>query len=261
MPRILAALALFLLLGAESRAELTPLTLRKATSLCARGSKALRSGDLEAASQRFEQALALVRDLPDAHVGLGNIAMRRQRFEEALRHYEAARAGIVELAQQLKAREFEHQRTQLVEAQILQDQIALVNAPTSRMSPGRKQMLTLNFETKSAAARQESTKSPDAKSDVRIPPELFFLIGNANARLGRLEEARLNWETCTGLDPAFAPVHNNLAVLYLQTGRLDDAQEHVVRAEQLGVAVNPQFKRDLDRALTERKPVAPSNPG
>ncbi len=261
MSRILAALALVFVLGAESRAELTPMTLRKATSLCAKGAKALRTGDLEAASQRFEQALGLVRDLPDAHVGLGNIAMRRQHFEEALRHYEAARAGIVELAQKIKAREFENQRTQLVEAQMLQDQIGFVNSPIVRMSPGRKQMLTLNLETKSAAARQESTKTPDAKSDVRIPPELFFLIGNANARLGRLEEARLNWETCTGLDPDFAPVHNNLAVLYYRTGRLDDAQEHLVRAEQLGVAVNEQFKRDLDKALTERKPVASSNPG
>jgi len=44
-------------------------------------------------------------------------------------------------------------------------------------------------------------------------------------------------------------VHNNLAVAYWQAGRLEEAQAEVVKVEEAGMSVNPQFKADLALSL------------
>ena len=42
--------------------------------------------------------------------------------------------------------------------------------------------------------------------------------------------------------------HNNLAVVYMQTGRLAEADAEIKAAEKTGFRVNPQLKEDLKKA-------------
>ena len=42
--------------------------------------------------------------------------------------------------------------------------------------------------------------------------------------------------------------HNNLAVICMLTGRLDEAEAEVKLAERNGFRVNPRFKDDLNAA-------------
>ena len=39
--------------------------------------------------------------------------------------------------------------------------------------------------------------------------------------------------------------HNNLAVVYLETGRYDEADKAVKAAEKVGFRVNPMLKEDI----------------
>ena len=47
-------------------------------------------------------------------------------------------------------------------------------------------------------------------------------------------------------DAKAGEAHNNLAVVYMLTGRLDDSTKEIVLAEKVGYHVNPQFKKDLE---------------
>jgi len=40
-------------------------------------------------------------------------------------------------------------------------------------------------------------------------------------------------------------VHNNLAVVYTLTGRLDEAEEALKRAERAGVPVSPRLREEI----------------
>jgi hypothetical protein len=46
--------------------------------------------------------------------------------------------------------------------------------------------------------------------------------------------------------------HNNVAVVYMLTGRLDEAKAEVKLAEKAGFKVNPKFKEDLEQRLKGR---------
>jgi len=72
------------------------------------------------------------------------------------------------------------------------------------------------------------------------PGEVWFQIGNAQFRLGRLDEAIVSWETCAKKSPKFAQVHVNLAVAYWKQGRFDEARKALARATELGFPVNPR---------------------
>ena len=54
-------------------------------------------------------------------------------------------------------------------------------------------------------------------------------------------------------NPKLGEAHNNLAVIYMQTGRFDEALQELTLAEKAGFRVNPQFKADLkERAKGKR---------
>ena len=43
--------------------------------------------------------------------------------------------------------------------------------------------------------------------------------------------------------------HNNLAVVLMLTGRLEEAEREMKTAEKAGFRVSPQFKEDLKKAM------------
>ena len=58
-----------------------------------RGLSALQKGNVARAREDFDRALAKLPGLPDAHTGLGHLAMRERRFDDALREYRLAEEG------------------------------------------------------------------------------------------------------------------------------------------------------------------------
>jgi tetratricopeptide (TPR) repeat protein len=86
---------------------------------------------------------------------------------------------------------------------------------------------------------------PDEAAAHKPPPEFYFHRGNALFRLGRAEEALASWERCVAEKPQFPLVYNNLAIIFMQQGRIDEALRSLSKAEELGVTVNPKLKADL----------------
>jgi tetratricopeptide (TPR) repeat protein len=83
---------------------------------------------------------------------------------------------------------------------------------------------------------------------VTVPVEVTFSLGSAYFRAGRLTDAEREWTAAVSADEAFGEAWNNLAALYLMTGRPTLAGEAVGRAERAGFPVNPNLKADIRRA-------------
>jgi Flp pilus assembly protein TadD len=84
------------------------------------------------------------------------------------------------------------------------------------------------------------------------PAEVLLSLGSAHFRSGNRDAAETHWKAAIEANPRLGEAHNNLAVIYMQTGRFAEAESELNAAEKNGVRVNPQFKDDLRRARAER---------
>ena len=73
-------------------------TLRQAIGYAQRGAESLQKGNVASALKDFNLALEREPRLPEAHLGLGHVAMREKRFGDALREYRLAQQGHREIA-------------------------------------------------------------------------------------------------------------------------------------------------------------------
>ena len=81
------------------------------------------------------------------------------------------------------------------------------------------------------------------------PAEALLSLGSAHFRNGDSEAAETEWKAAIDVNPKLGEAHNNLAVIYLQTGRYPQAESEIKAAEKSGFRVNPQLKQDLKKAF------------
>jgi len=236
-------------------------TLRQAIGYAQRGSASLQKGNVASARKDFSRSLEMEPQLPEGHLGLGHVAMRERRFEDALREYRLAQQGHRELASLLsivQVDRYAKSRDQLERLREEQSQLDSearrieVRGATSTMSSASGmsggQIERQRVEVDHQIQALESMGTPGEKSVQDPPANFYFFEGNALFNLKRNDEAIAAWETAARRDPRFAPVQNNLAVVYWMKGRVDDARAALARAEALRFAVNPSFRADLEKA-------------
>jgi tetratricopeptide (TPR) repeat protein len=214
-----------------------------------RGVQALQGENLAKARRNFERALEEVPMFPSAHIGLGQIAMAEQHYERALAHFEQAREGFEKIGDSLldlESRRYAEAQNRIA---LIEDQIRHLQ---SQGVAGGMLQIRIN-EMQSTISRLQAIDPPDPDKATEAPGEVYFHIGNALFQLRRPAAAIDAWETCRAKNPKLAMVYNNLAVAYVQLGRLEQARTNLARAEKLGFPVNPQFKLDLERALAESR--------
>ena len=96
--------------------------------------------------------------------------------------------------------------------------------------------------------RQKTT----LESAYQPPAAVLLALGSALFRNGNTDQATQHWEAAIASNPKLGEAHNNLAVVYLQSGRIADAEREVTLAEKSGFRVNPRFKEDLKKASPRR---------
>lgn len=243
----IAVLPLLLTLSPAWALDVDPQVVRKAGALYTKGERALQSGNVDKARDLFEKAVDTLPEFPQAHLGLGHIAMSENRFEDALNEYRRARDGYPNIGNalfEIQGKRYSDSQRQITE---FQDSInQLRNAAAGPSAPRDAELRISQLEN--AISRLQSIQPPDRGRAGDVPAEVYFHIGNAQFRLGRATEALDSWTRCTETDPGFAMVHNNMAIALAQSGKLDEAREHLARAEELGFPVNPQFKEELAAA-------------
>ena len=191
---------------------------------------------------RAEKILAgLVTGLPEwseAHLLLAKSRYAQGRFaaaltaiEKAERTFDATAAVMVKVRDARKA-----QLTSQKDAQLT---IVGANASAAAADAAKQ---TITMVDRELAAL-------DAANTTAMPAEYPFFHGNILLRLGRPAEAVDQYRASLAIDPAYGPAANNLASVYYEAKRYQDARDVIETLEAHGQSVNPELKRRVLEAL------------
>ncbi|MGH9385655.1 MAG: tetratricopeptide repeat protein, partial [Vicinamibacterales bacterium] len=78
-----------------------------------------------------------------------------------------------------------------------------------------------------------------------VPAWVSLSLGSAYFRSGKLADAEREYKEAIATDNRSGEAHNNLAVVFLETGRLAEAEASVRAARKAGFRVNPQLEQDI----------------
>ena len=196
------------------------------------------------------------------HYALGQAYLAARRYPEAVTSFSACRDAFLCLGEDAPTdRDAAARRRQRQIAQLRQTirglerdrlvQSAMKWQEINRDAPptlGRSQQLIHELERR--LADLESGRSPRGP----VPAVVFQALGHAQFLAGALPDAERAYHAALEADPHSGDAHNDLAVIHMLTGRLEEAAREVERAEALGVAVSPRLK---DEIRNRRKAARP----
>lgn len=254
MKHVVAAVSLVsaLLIGHASISAQGVDTVR-ATRLYKIGWDSMHHEAWAAAAKEFQQAIDIDAKFALAYYSLG-------RAEMALRHFPKAIAAYTTCRDLYVASGGEHFNSQLeatkrFDDRILEMRIAIDQAGQASAGKAGTQSQNLmirELQTQLERLIQAKDRNINLSLDVTVPYFVPLALGAAYSRSGKLADAEREYKAAIEVDSSAGEAHNNLAVVYLMTGRAEAAAQEVVLAEKGHFRVNPQLKEDVKKALPPR---------
>ena len=198
------------------------------------------------AVKSFQQAIDIDPQFEDAYYSLGRAYMNTKRFAEAIAAYTRCRDLYRSYAGRQYANQQEMQRYR--QDRLLEiDQIARefqTGPQTTQTQERRRQLNEQRRQVENILQRGANITIENS-----VPAFVVLALGSAYFRSGNLADAEREYKASIAIDSKSGEAHNNLAVVYLETGRYADAERSVAAAEKAGFKVHPQLKQDIkDRA-------------
>ena len=222
------------------------LTQVKARERYDAGQQLLLKDAFPEAAQEFRAAVELDPTLALAHYGLGRAYMGMKDYAQAIQAYTRCREVFTELAS--SSVDKGERLNQWVEDEIraLKDRRMAVEAQLRQTGNGnpvlQRTLLAVNHridELDHLRQRQDR--------DSAVPAGVALALGSAYLRAGRLGEAEKEYLAALEGNPRMGEAHNNLAYVYMVTGRVPEAERELKLAEKSGFRVNPGFKEELSQ--------------
>jgi tetratricopeptide (TPR) repeat protein len=88
----------------------------------------------------------------------------------------------------------------------------------------------------------------------REPAGLALALGNAHFNAGDLAAAEREFRLALGTEPKSGDAHNNLAVVLMLEGKLDEAEREVAAAEKSGLVVAQRLKDEIQKRRAPQPP-------
>lgn len=211
------------------------------------GQENMHAEQWDKAEAEFQAALKFEPSLKMAHYGLGQVYMATKRFPAAVAAYLACRDAFIANTARRATNDLDAQRAIDDQIRSLEDEKTLLVAGrvTAMMSGGP---IDLDRRIQDLKAR----RFHDAKAMPVTPAWISLALGSAHFRGGSIADAERDYLETLKADAGLGEAHNNLAVVYLQTGRYRQAETEVKAAEKAGFRVNPHLKEDVKKALAGR---------
>lgn len=206
------------------------------------GQDALRSERFDVAEMEFQKAAKLDPTLELAPYGLGQVYMATRRFRPAVGAFQKSRDVFRSNAVAVAGDQMAHERRIDDQIRALEDQQRIYQQPGRNANGAAAQSYLRQIDMQIQAMR-------DARRRTALGPEptpgwISLALGSAHFRNGEPEAAETEWKAAIEVSPKLGEAHNNLAVIYLQTGRYPEAEAAIKAAEKQGFRVNPQLKED-----------------
>lgn len=241
-----ALLAGILLSGATAAAQpLSPELGREAERRYTMGVELMMAERWDEAADEFRAAIGIDRLMALAHYNLGQCRMAQKRYVEAVAAYIGARDAFATLGTLSQKERNDRERARQNEIDELKDSLARLRTIKAASAQDA-------FRMEERLRTLESMRNRNLQDEQQVPAEVHLALGSAYFRQQKLADAETAYREAVRVNPRLGPAHNNLAVIYLMTGRLDEAEASMKRAEQNGFRVHPQFKDDLKAARQKR---------
>jgi tetratricopeptide (TPR) repeat protein len=197
------------------------------------------------AAEAFQEAIRFDRLLTDAHYGLGQAYMGLRRYTSAIQAFERC----IEAARDL------HMLRERARARIdraIDDEIRELRDSVRRISAGHQRVTQPNI--KITQLQQRIDELERSRSSIggpfEAPATVLLSLGSAHFRNGARAEAEHYWAEAVKVNSRLGEAWNNLAVIYMSSGRKQDAEMAVSNAERAGFRVHPGLKDDI-RAMKD----------
>ena len=206
----------------------------------------MRSEQYPEAAKSFQQAIDTDREFEDAYYGLGLANMRMRKYSEALVSYTRCR----DLYQAMAGKQFSSKQ----DAQrYRQDRLTEIDESIRTYQSGPQTMQSQDsvrqLQQQKREIQDRISRGSDMSISNTIPSFVSLALGSAYFRLQQWPDAEREFKAAIAADPKSGEALNNLAVVYLQTGRFKEADDAVKAAEKAGYNVHPQLKQDIKAKL------------
>jgi Tfp pilus assembly protein PilF len=212
---------------------------REAREHYALGQSYMHSEDWDKAEAAFKRAIQLDPLFTLARYSLGQVYMNTHTYPSAVEAFQGCKDAFRQLVE-LGKRD-QSAVTLRLEQQIrdVRDAIAQQSARPSKTSP-RSEGLTLENRLDMLERQKQR-----GVGHMEMPAEFSLALGSAYLRNGQLPQAEQEYQEAIRVNPKMGEAYNNLAVVYMHTGRLLEAEKAVSQAEKVGFKVHPQLKKDI----------------
>lgn len=218
------------------------LARRQALERYRAGQELLVAERYEQAAEEFTAAVDLDPLLALAHYGLGQSYMGLKRYASAIQAFTGAKDAYGRIVLLRQNDRLAAERRLDDEARELRDSLARVRSGQIKgASPSLEQQLENRLD------EVENLRRGRNAGVMQVPAEVSLALGSAYYRNNQPQDAERQWLAAVGVNPRLGEAHNNLAVLYLVTGRKQQAQDAVKAAERARFRVHPQLKADIGR--------------
>jgi tetratricopeptide (TPR) repeat protein len=209
-----------------------------------------RAGQELMASERYEEAAAAFTTATEldpllalAHYGLGQANMALKRYASAIQAFIGSRDAYARIASLRQTNASEGNRR-------MDDEIDELRQSVNRVRTGQIKGAT---ETTAMQLEKRIDDLERLRRDrvrgeaMPIPAEVSLALGSAYYRNGQAPDAEREWLAAVRVNSSLGEAHNNLAVLYLTSGRKKEAENAVKSAEKARFRVHPQLKADIQK--------------
>lgn len=228
--------------GDATAAAQTRADRARATSHYQAGLRLYRDEAFEEAAREFSKAVSLDSEYEMAYYELGRSFVALKRYVEAIDAYRTSRR----LFQQSVGDRFNNQQDR---RQRLQDQLRELDEMIRQSQQGpitlQSQNRTRQLEDMQRRIRDNMDREQGTALDTTVPAFLSLALGSAHFRAQQFAEAETEYKACLAADPKAGEAWNNLAVIYMVTGRLPEAEQAVQAAEKTGYKVSQGLKDEI----------------
>jgi Tfp pilus assembly protein PilF len=205
------------------------------------GEDNMHAEEFEKAALEFKAAIALDPLLILAHYNLGQSYMALKAYPAAVQAYLGCRDAVDQLNTLQQGDLVQRDRDIDDQVHELQDLIRRSRSEKGAERGNEHKMMMLEERIRVL----EGVRGTGKDRHAQVPAELHLALGSAYYRQGALPDAEREYGEAVKADAKLGPAHNNLAVIYMMSGRYKEARVALQKAEKNGYPVNPNLKRDL----------------
>jgi tetratricopeptide (TPR) repeat protein len=240
---VLPAIAV-LMLGATAAAQ-TTVDRERARTQNRLGWEDMKAESWERAARSFQNAIDIDPAFEIPHYGLGRARMNLKNYAGAIEAYTRCRDLYRAQAGRTFSNAQEAQRYRQDRITEIDEQIRLVQ--TGPQTAGRMDMLR-QLQTNRRDIQESLQRGNNMSIESAVPAYVSLALGSAYFRSGKLADAEREYKATTAADPRAGEAHNNLAVVYLETGRITEAEASIRAAKKAGFKVQPQLEQAIKQA-------------